>query len=194
MMAEPGYTPQETAAVTGAALAAIQKAITERAVPAHTTPGTRRRQLDETGVLAFALAEAMPPELRVSPRDAYRLLQRTTAGDPDGAVGGEVRLGEAVRIDLDKALGAARRRLRLYRRARDLIVRDPAILGGTPVIRGTRLTAQAILGRVQGGDTVASLLEDYPYLDRDTVEAAALWALANPARGRPRGRLCRRAS
>lgn len=193
-MAELGYTPQEAAAVTGAALTAIQKAISERAVPARTAPGTRRRQLDETGVLAFALAEAMPPELRVSPRDAYRLLQRTSADDPGTASGGEVRLGEAVRIDLGKALGEARRRLRLYRRARELVVRDPAILGGTPVIRGTRLTAQAILGRLQGGDTIESVLEDYPYLDRETVEAAALWALANPARGRPRGRLCRRGS
>jgi hypothetical protein len=35
------------------------------------------------------------------------------------------------------------------------------------------------------------VLEDYPYLDRDAVEAVALYAKANPPRGRPGGKLWR---
>jgi uncharacterized protein (DUF433 family) len=103
-------------------------------------------------------------------------------------------IGEVVRIDATKALAATRRRLALYDRARELIVKDPAIMGGTPTIRGTRITAQSILGRLEGGDSVESVLEDYPYLNRETVEAAALYAKANPLRGRPSGKLWRRAS
>ena len=77
---------------------------------------------------------------------------------------------------------------------RQIIVTNPAIMGGMPTIRGTRITAQSILGRLESGDSVESVLEDYPYLDRDAVEAAALYAKANPPRGRPGGKLWRRAS
>ena len=106
----------------------------------------------------------------------------------------EVVIGHTVRIDTGAALTAARRRLALYERARESIVSDPEIMGGTPVLRGTRITARSILGRIEGGDSIESILEDYPYLDPDGIEAAALYAKANPPRGRPAGRLCRRAS
>jgi uncharacterized protein (DUF433 family) len=107
---------------------------------------------------------------------------------------GELIIGDLVRIDAAKALAPARRRMQLYERARDLIVSDPDIMGGTPVIRGTRITAQAILGRIEAGDTIADILDGYPYLDQETVEAAALFAKANPPRGRPAGELSRPAS
>ena len=100
----------------------------------------------------------------------------------------------ADRDRVGKALTAARRRLALYDRARRIIVSNPAIMGGMPTIRGTRITAQSILGRLESGDSVESVLEDYPYLDRDAVEAAALYANANPPRVRPGGKLWRRAS
>lgn len=87
-----------------------------------------------------------------------------------------------------------RRRLALYERARECIVRNPEIMGGTPTIRGTRITAEAMRGRLAGGDSVESVLEDYPYLNRQTVEAAALYAEANPLRGRPAGMPWRRGS
>ena len=51
-----------------------------------------------------------------------------------------------------------------------------------------------ILGRIDAGDSIDSLLQDYPYLDPEAVEAAALYARANPLRGRPSGKLWRRAS
>ena len=86
---------------------------------------------------------------------------------------------------------AARRRLALYDRARLIIVSNPAIMGGMPTIQGSRITAQSILGRLESGDSVQSVIEDYPFLDRDAVEAAALYAKANPPRGRPGGKLWR---
>ena len=61
-----------------------------------------------------------------------------------------------------------------------------------PTIRGTRITTQSILGR--RSDKLESVIEDYPYLDRDAVEATALYAKANPPRGRPAGKLWRRTS
>ena len=185
-----GYSPQEVAAVSGAPLAAIQKAITARRIPARAVGPARRRRLDETALLAFALVEALPGELHLSPGDAYRLLR----GARPGMHGGDLVIGDLVRIDAGRVLAEVQRRLALYDRARKLMVRNRAIMGGAPTIRGTRITAQSILGRLENGDSIETILEDYPYLDRETVEAAALFAKANPPRGRPSGKLWRRAS
>lgn len=82
-----------------------------------------------------------------------------------------------------------------YREARDRYITSNAdILGGTPVIRGTRLTVYAILGRLQDGDTVDDLEADYPELPREAFKAAALYAKAHPLRGRPSGRPWRNAA
>jgi uncharacterized protein (DUF433 family) len=137
--------------------------------------------------LAFALVAALPAALHLSLGAAYQLLRRM----PSGSDAGELVIGEVVRIDAGKALAAARRRLALYDRARQIIVSDPAIMGGMPTIRGTRITAQSILER---GDSVESVLEDYRYLDRGAAEAAALYAKANPPRGRAGGKLWRSTS
>jgi uncharacterized protein (DUF433 family) len=190
-MAPTAYTPQEVAAMSGAPLSAVQKAITSGRIPAR-TDRTHRRRLDDAALLAFALIQALPQEVHVSPADAYRLLNQSELSPMD--MTGDLIIGDLVRIDAGKALGPARQRMRLYERARDLIVSDPDIMGGTPVIRGTRITAQAILGRINAGDSICSILEEYPYLDQETVEAAALYAKANPPRGRPAGELWRPAS
>jgi len=157
-MSATAYSPQEAAAVSGAPLAAIQKAITTQKIPARVTGTAKRRQLDETALLAFALVAALPAALRLPIGVAYQLLRRM----PSGSDAGELVIGEVVRIDTGKALAAARRRLALYDRARQIIVTNPAIMGGMPTIRGTRITAQSILGRFESGDSVKSVLEDYP--------------------------------
>src|SRR6516162_2450170 len=150
-MSATTYSPQEAAAISGAPLAAIQKAITTRKIPARVTGTAKRRQLDETALLAFALVAALPAALRLSLGVAYQLLRRM----PSGSDAGELVIGEVVRIDAGKALAAARRRLALYDRARQIIVSNPAIMGGMPTIRGTRITAQSILGRLESGRTRA---------------------------------------
>jgi uncharacterized protein (DUF433 family) len=186
-MSATTYSPREAAAVSGAPLAAIQKTITTRKIPARVTGTPKRRRLDETALLAFALVAALPAALCVSLGVAYQLLRRM----PSGSNAGELVIGEAVKIDAGKALAAARRRLALYDRAREIIVSNPATMGGMPTIGGTRITAQSILGRFESGDSVESVIEDYPYLHRDAVEAAALYANADSPRGRPGGELWR---
>lgn len=46
--------------------------------------------------------------------------------------------------------------------ADQLILSDPEIMGGTPCIRGTRLTVYAVAARIRGGESVAELLDGYP--------------------------------
>jgi uncharacterized protein (DUF433 family) len=184
------YSPQEVAAMSGAPLTTTQKAITSHKIPARVVGAVKRRRLDETALLAFALSEALPAEMQLPPDKAYVVLRAAFANGPAN----EVLIGDCVRIDANKALSEARSRLDLYETAKQIIVSDSDILGGAPVIRGTRITVHSILGRLNDGDTIESILEDYPYLDRISVEAAALYARANPPRGRPSGKLWRRAS
>ena len=44
----------------------------------------------------------------------------------------------------------------------DVIVRDPEILGGTPVFRGTRVPLQALFDSLEGGETLEEFLQGFP--------------------------------
>ncbi len=95
----------------------------------------------------------------------------------------------AVELDVGRLAGDAMRRAERYRVARDThIVVDPEILGGTPVIRGTRLSVYAVRARLEGGETLDDMRADYPHVSRAALEAAALYARAHPLVGRPSGR------
>ena len=63
-----------------------------------------------------------------------------------------------------------------YSMSMDRIEANPAICGGKPVIRGTRIMVRNILGMVAGGYTVDRILESYPDLTREDVNAALEYA------------------
>ena len=58
----------------------------------------------------------------------------------------------------------------------DRIEVNPAICGGKPIIRGTRIMVRNILGMVAGGYGVDRILTSYPDLGRDDVQAALEYA------------------
>jgi uncharacterized protein (DUF433 family) len=47
-----------------------------------------------------------------------------------------------------------------------IITKDPAILSGEPVFRGTRVPFKALLDYLEGGDTLDDFLEQYPSVTR----------------------------
>lgn len=51
----------------------------------------------------------------------------------------------------------------------NVITRDPDVLGGTPVFRGTRVPFQALLDYLEGGQTLDEFLEDFPTVTRETA-------------------------
>jgi len=53
---------------------------------------------------------------------------------------------------------------------------NPQIFGGKPIIRGRRLAVEHILGMLAVGDTIEILLEGYPWLEREDVEACLIYA------------------
>jgi uncharacterized protein (DUF433 family) len=57
------------------------------------------------------------------------------------------------------------------------IITDPAILGGKPVIAGTRIGVDLILEKLSDGESIEDILRDYPHLTRAQVLAALAYAL-----------------
>ena len=53
-----------------------------------------------------------------------------------------------------------------------LIVSDPKIMMGKPVVAGTRITVELILEKLAAGETVEQLLEAHPRLTRAGIQAA----------------------
>jgi uncharacterized protein (DUF433 family) len=47
------------------------------------------------------------------------------------------------------------------------IVKDPDILGGEPVFRGTRVPFKILIEYLEGGDTLDQFLEQYPSVSRE---------------------------
>ena len=53
---------------------------------------------------------------------------------------------------------------------------DPQICHGKPVIRGTRVLVATLLGALAAGDTIEILLEDYPNVTKEDIQAALAFA------------------
>jgi len=51
----------------------------------------------------------------------------------------------------------------------NVITRDPDVLGGTPVFRGTRVPFQALLDYLEGGQTLNDFLDDFPTVTREAA-------------------------
>ncbi|TVQ88961.1 MAG: DUF433 domain-containing protein [Chromatiaceae bacterium] len=64
---------------------------------------------------------------------------------------------------------------------------DPAMFGGKPIIRGRRLAVEHVLGMLAAGDDIETLLEGYPWLQREDVLACLAHAHApsQPANSNP---------
>jgi uncharacterized protein (DUF433 family) len=61
----------------------------------------------------------------------------------------------------------------------DMIERDPAICGGQPTFRGTRVPLRTVLGYLSKGEPVPTILADYPSLTERHVRAAIAFAAAS---------------
>jgi len=55
---------------------------------------------------------------------------------------------------------------------KDVIVKDPEILGGTPVFRGTRVPFKNLLDYLEGGHTLDEFLDEFPTVTREAAIAA----------------------
>jgi uncharacterized protein (DUF433 family) len=58
----------------------------------------------------------------------------------------------------------------------DRITHDPELMGGKPCIRGLRVTVGTVLGLLASGASRERVLQAYPYLEAEDIDAALAYA------------------
>jgi uncharacterized protein (DUF433 family) len=58
----------------------------------------------------------------------------------------------------------------------DRITQQPDVMGGKACVRGMRVTVGMLVGQIGAGQSIESLLADYPYLEREDVMQALRYA------------------
>jgi uncharacterized protein (DUF433 family) len=176
------FTPTEAAVLTRLPLKAVNNAIDKKTVTAMSgsRAGQMTRLLDLRGLMSLALerrmADRFTPALR---REVFDAL-----GDTPGHT--VVIDGGFLKIDLRESRRELANSLRDLRRARQLVVSDPDIMGGDPVFRGTRVPVHMIADIQALGEPDDVLLESYPSITAEMARLASIYAAAYPLRGRPR--------
>lgn len=176
------FTATEAAVLTRLSVKAVNNAIDRKTIPAvaGSRAGQSARLLDLRALVSLTLerrlADRFVPELRRELFDALATAPRNTVSLEGGFL----------RIDLREPRRELATSIRALRRARQLVLSDPEILGGEPVFRGTRMPVHMIATLVEQGSTEAELLEGFPRLTAEMIRAAPIYAAAYPLRGRPR--------
>jgi uncharacterized protein (DUF433 family) len=184
-----GFSAREVAELANVSVRAVDKAVEEKVLAAMAGDlGSRRRSLPLHAIAYTAIVARLPLTLSLTAKRqiAKTLGKRSTAqmtSDP-------LQLAPAVTLDVAALVGKdlAERAERYSRAREDLIEANSEIMGGTPVVKGTRITVYSVLGRLTGGDTIEDILDDYPSLSREAIETAELYARTHPLVGRPGGR------
>jgi uncharacterized protein (DUF433 family) len=182
-------TTSEAAVVAGVTLRNVNRSIDEKILPetlyAAGQNGARRLNVDACVFLSFYFGSAnrltAEERLRIIATASEQLLQgQESALEKEWLIHQEF-----LTVDLAPFLTDVRQRLAQLEAARELVVEDPEILNGTPVIRGTRIPVYDVAARATAGEPIWLLLEDYPRLAADVIDLARLFAEANPMPGRP---------
>ena len=190
MLMTADLTIRETAALSGVSLATIEKSVEAHVLqpiagPARVLGGSTRFLPVRAVVYFHALKASNLTDLPL--RHKRSIWACMTRLEPMKLEAIEFTPGAT--LHLEHLAARSLREAERYRRDRDrYIASDPGILGGTPVIAGTRVTVYSVLGRLQDGEAADDILEDYPDVPREAIAAAELYARAHPLRGRPSGR------
>ncbi len=192
--ADRDLTANEVAVLSDVSPRTVRKAVEEKILAAGEArlPALRRRLRKALGADAVAYMAVMreidwpiPIEGKVR---IFKWLRETAPENMHGhyLIHGPLALDAG---KLAPKIKAAAARVARYRRARaKWIVSDAAIMGGTPVIKGTRMTVYSVLSRINDGDTLDVIAQENPDIPPEALEAAVVFGKANPIRGRPSGR------
>lgn len=180
------FTPAEAGVVSGLGRKVIDNAIDKKVVPVRRKSASQKggrvaRRLTETELVWIYVNSHAPGAIPVAER--VPLFERFVAK----ADAKSLRVSDLVTVDLTPARNEIKAGAAALDRAKAKIVSDPAILGGEPVFRGTRVPVYDVAASLEKGISRDRILAAYPSLDEQALEQARLYAEAFPARGRPRG-------
>src|SRR6266567_9029947 len=147
-----GYTPAQAAAITGLPLPAVHKAIDRRLIrPRAARSGASVRRLLTKEQVIFLQLQA--EGLQLLPLETRREIAKLIQQSPKAnwlAVGN----GSALRIEVGPARRKVESQLKQLVRIEQMVVRDPEIMRGTAVFKGTRIPVDLVADMVAQGATV----------------------------------------
>ncbi|HEX8393869.1 MAG TPA: DUF433 domain-containing protein [Longimicrobium sp.] len=162
----------------------IQQAIDrEEVVPLRNRTGDRDRVLGYRDLVYLRLRNGAGRLL--SPEGKRRLRAELEQIGGEACDSEILNLGP-LNLDVGPVSREVQARLEAMERARQWVIIDPAVRAGEPVVRGTRVSVHVVAELQEQGASRQELLEDYPSLTPESLEAALLYARMYPRRGRPR--------
>lgn len=185
--------PTEAAVVARVSVRDVNRVIDERILPETmvSLDDGRRVLAAACGLVSFYFESAdrlTADERRFAIQEASALLRPARLRNWRELIGSEWTIRHGfLTVDLSSFMRATGEGLDRLAAARSLVVTDPEILSGTPVIKGTRIPVHDVAASIAAGVPFDRLLETYPALDLAKLDLARVYAEANPFRGRPRG-------
>ena len=177
-------SPREAGYVTGLSEKTINQAIDRKEVttlPAR-REGESERLLGFPELVYLSVRDVVGPLLSAEGKSTLQRQLDVLRASPHP---GGVTMGPLV-LDIGNSVEAVMERLGEIERARSWVVSDPEVRAGEPVVRGTRITVAMLADLEKQGATREELLEDYPALTEESLDAALLFNRLYPRRGRPR--------
>ncbi len=132
---------------------------------------------EERGLLIRRLCERIGPEMARRPIARWRQSSRPADWTINDGF---------LTVSLWEFATSAEDRHAKLAAAREMVAEDPDILGGTPVVRGTRIPVHDVAASVAAGLSHERIRSAYPGLDDRAIELATIYAEATPLRGRPK--------
>lgn len=181
-------TTSEAAIASGVTVAKINRMIDKQILPKKLYKTSQNRTVRKDACLWIAFYFETEEVLTAAAR--VKAMRNALAHNHSWTELRQCRFEESrsVQVLLSSIWEDVDRRLSQLRNAQEMVVEDPEILGGTPVIRGTRIPVHDVAALIDAGTPREELTEIYPRLKPSQLELASIYAKANPQRGRPRRR------
>ena len=181
-------TTNEAAVVAGVSVDDVNRAIDRKILPTtlYRTTSTRTVSRDACLWIAFWFETA---DLLTSAA-RQRVISEGSSLCPSWIALRTCKLQEsrAIEVGFQELWDEVNTRLNELGRAQDMVIEDPEILSGTPVIRGTRIPVYDVASLIEAATPSDELKELYPRLSEEQFKLAQVYAKARPLRGRPKRR------
>jgi uncharacterized protein (DUF433 family) len=185
-MNAPGdiLSPSEAAVVAGVSVRDVHRVIDEHILPDsfYDTQDVRSFKSQACVFISFYFGAAD----RLTSEERLRTIALAIRHVHDWTASAKVVRDGFLTVDFAPFWNSVDERLLRLNAARAQVSVDDEILSGTPVIKGTRVPVYDLAASLAAGIPMERILSSYPSLSREQVELAALYAEANPQRGRPR--------
>jgi uncharacterized protein (DUF433 family) len=181
-------TVGEASVVTDLRPDQINDAIDRKRIPSRwITLRGGKRLVHREGLVVFVIEKSVASGVPAEVRQRW-YEQLAESGSLRRIAAKDAKTSVTYEVDVWRYRAPIDRRWKKLKEVKRLIVEDPKIQAGAATFKGTRILVHPIADALAAGISESELLEDYPRLTLQMLEAARIWCSAYPQRGRPRAK------